>query len=47
MKNNFYSEIINVGNTFTNTYLIKVLDGYILIDSGYPADYKKFVKKNK
>jgi hydroxyacylglutathione hydrolase len=33
---------INLG--ITKCYLLKCLDGYLLIDTGYPTDFGKFVK---
>lgn len=33
--------MINIGNRIVNTYLYKVEEGYVMIDTGYKNDYKK------
>ncbi len=40
-------EIINVGNRFNNNYMIKLKNGYLLIDTGYPEQFGRFRKKLK
>ncbi len=37
--------MINVGNSIVNTYLYKINDGYVMIDTGYNSGYKKVIKK--
>ena len=36
--------ILNVGTFYVNTYLVEIKDGWVLIDTGYPFDYKHFIK---
>lgn len=38
-------QIINLGNRIVNSYLIKTVNGYILIDTGYENQYAPFCKK--
>jgi len=40
-------EIINAGNRINDSYLIKLQDGYLLIDTGYPEQFESFKKKLK
>ncbi|VDN47107.1 conserved membrane protein of unknown function [Petrocella atlantisensis] len=37
--------IINLGNRINNLYLIEILDGYLLVDTGYREQYDDFCKK--
>jgi len=39
------TEIINLGNSIVNCFILKQDIGLILIDSGYPGGFKKFKKK--
>lgn len=41
------SDIINLGNRVVNNYLVKIDDGYALIDTGYDTGFKRFLKKIK
>ncbi|MDD6000662.1 MAG: MBL fold metallo-hydrolase [Bacteroidales bacterium] len=41
------SNIINLGNRVVNNYLVKIDDGYALIDTGYDTGFKRFLKKIK
>lgn len=41
------NKIIYVKVSFTNCFFLKCNNGYMLIDTGYPDDYEKFVKKIK
>jgi glyoxylase-like metal-dependent hydrolase (beta-lactamase superfamily II) len=43
MKHQF--KYIRVG--FTNSYILDCNEGYLLIDTGYPDDFEKFVQKLK
>ncbi len=38
-------ELINVGNRIINSYLYKIQDGYVLIDTGYEHSFSGFIKK--
>lgn len=38
-------EVINVGNRINNNYIIKLKKGYLLIDTGYPEQFKNFCNK--
>ncbi len=40
-------ELINFGSIAINQYLIKIEAGYLMIDTGYPDGYTKFLKKLK
>jgi len=40
-------EIINLGNKVINIYLIKISNGYLLIDTGYSENFKGFCNKLK
>ena len=37
----------NLGTHFTNTYLIELTDGWLLVDTGYPFDYRHFLRAAK
>ncbi len=37
-------DMINIGNFMMNNYLLKILNGYIAIDTGYPGSFDKFCK---
>ena len=39
--------ILNLGTFYLNTYLVEIKDGWVLVDTGYPFDYKRFIKKLK
>ena len=39
--------IINLGSRVVNNYLINGDDGYILIDTGYPNGFRRFLRKLK
>jgi glyoxylase-like metal-dependent hydrolase (beta-lactamase superfamily II) len=45
LKKNNIIKYIRVG--FTNCYILKCNGGFLLIDTGYPSDYDKFVEKLK
>lgn len=38
-------KIINVGNRIMNTYLYRIDDGYVMIDTGYENSYKTVLKQ--
>jgi glyoxylase-like metal-dependent hydrolase (beta-lactamase superfamily II) len=38
-------EVINLGNRIVNTYLTKIKNGYLLIDTGYSEQFPGFYKK--
>lgn len=38
-------KIINVGNRIVNSYILKLSKGYLLIDTGYPEQFKSFKKR--
>jgi glyoxylase-like metal-dependent hydrolase (beta-lactamase superfamily II) len=38
-------DIINIGNLMMNNYLLKICNGYIAIDTGYPGNFDRFCKK--
>ena len=40
-------EIINLGASYMNAYLLALDEGYCLIDTGYPFDRKNFLRKAK
>ncbi len=40
-------EMINLGNRVSNSYMVKLKKGYLLIDTGYPEQFKAFRKKLK
>ncbi len=37
--------VINLGNRISNLYLIELMEGYLLIDTGYAEQYEDFYKK--
>ena len=37
----------NLGTHFTNTYLIEITEGWLLVDTGYPFDYRHFLRAAK
>lgn len=37
--------MINIGNRIVNTYLYKIEDGYVMIDTGYKNDFKSRKRK--
>ena len=39
--------VLNLGSFYMNSYLIRLSDGLLLVDTGYPFDYKRFLKKLK
>ena len=39
--------ILNFGTFYMNAYLIEIKGGWLLVDTGYPFDYKHFIKKAK
>ena len=39
--------VLNLGTFYLNTYLVEIRDGWVLVDTGYPFDYKHFLKKAK
>lgn len=40
-------KIYNLGNLVTNTYLIEIQSGYLLVDTGYAAQFSSFIKRAK
>jgi glyoxylase-like metal-dependent hydrolase (beta-lactamase superfamily II) len=38
-------DIISIKTSFTNSYILKCNDGYLLIDTGYPDKYDEFKQK--
>lgn len=40
-------EVINLGNRVVNNYLLKIDDGYLLIDTGYSENFNGFLKNLK
>lgn len=42
---NLVNSIKSIKTGFTTDYLLESSNGYLLIDTGYPKDYDKFVKK--
>lgn len=40
-----HERIFNLGGSFSNSYLVAIQDGYILIDTGYKEQYKNFLKQ--
>ena len=38
-------EIINLGNLVVNTYLVKIEDKLVLVDTGYPGGHVRFLEK--
>jgi len=39
--------VLNLGTFYVNAYLIELKDGWLLVDTGYSFDYKRFLKKAK
>ena len=39
--------VLNLGRSYLNTYLVEIKEGWVLVDTGYPFDYKAFIKKAK
>ena len=39
--------VLNLGTFYANAYLIEIKDGWLLVDSGYPFDYGRFIRKAK
>ena len=39
--------VLNLGRSYVNTYLVEVKGGWLLVDTGYPFDYKRFLKAAK
>ena len=39
--------VLNLGTLFVNAHLIELKEGWLLVDTGYPFDYKHFIKKLK
>ena len=39
--------VLNLGTTAVNTYLVEIRDGWVLVDTGYPFGYKRFLKAAK
>lgn len=40
-------KVINLGTRFTNAYLIEITDGWVLVDTGYPFSYRRFLRAAK
>lgn len=40
-------KIYNLGNLVTNTYLIEIPSGYLLVDTGYDEQFSSFIKRAK
>lgn len=40
-------KIVNLGTIYMNSYLVEIKDGWVLVDTGYPFDYKRFIKAAK
>ena len=38
-------EVLNLGTAYLNTYLVEIKGGWLLVDTGYAFDYKRFLKK--
>ncbi|MBO4472179.1 MAG: MBL fold metallo-hydrolase [Clostridia bacterium] len=38
-------KVINLGTSYLNTYLVEIEGGWMLVDTGYPFGYKRFIKK--
>ena len=36
--------VLNLGTFYMNAYLVEIEGGWLLVDTGYPFDYKHFVK---
>ena len=39
--------VLNLGPSYLNTYLVEITDGWLLIDTGYPFDYRRFLRAAK
>ena len=39
--------IVNLGNRVVNTYLVELAHGWLLIDTGYPGGFSRFMRKMK
>ena len=39
--------VLNLGTFYMKSYLVELKDGWLLVDTGYPFDYKHFVKAAK
>ena len=39
--------VLNLGTFYLNTYLVEIKDGWVLVDTGYPFDYRRFIKAAK
>ena len=39
--------VLNLGTFYANSYLIELKEGWLLVDTGYPFDYKHFLKAAK
>ncbi len=39
--------VLNVGSVYMNAYLIEIKGSWLLVDTGYPFDYKHFLKTVK
>lgn len=37
--------VLNLGTFYMNAYLISLKEGWLLLDTGYPFDYKHFLRK--
>ena len=40
-------KILNLGTSYLNTYLVELKEGWALVDTGYPFDYKHFLRSAK
>lgn len=40
-------KILNLGTAYMNAYLVELSEGWLLVDTGYPFDYKHFIKTAK
>lgn len=38
-------KILNLGSFYLNTYLVELSSGWLLVDTGYPFDHDRFIKK--
>ncbi len=38
-------KILNLGTFYMNAYLVEIKEGWLLVDTGYPFDYKHFLRK--
>ena len=37
--------VLNLGTLSVNTYLVEITDGWVLVDTGYPFSYNRFLKE--